>query len=62
MDGSYRSKLGNLVLDSADTVVWLDQPIRVWLPRLLRRTSADPRRRAALERQPRDVALRALGP
>ena len=38
VDGSYRGKLGSLVLDSADTIVWLDQPIRVWLPRLLRRT------------------------
>jgi adenylate kinase family enzyme len=38
VDGSYRSKLGNLILDRAEVVVWLDQPIRVWLPRLLRRT------------------------
>ena len=38
VDGSYRSKLGNLVLEHADLVVWLDLPIRVWLPRLLRRT------------------------
>jgi adenylate kinase family enzyme len=38
VDGTYRRKLGNLVLDRADVVVWLDQPIRVWLPRLLRRT------------------------
>jgi adenylate kinase family enzyme len=38
IDGVYRSKLGDLVLGHADTVVWLDLPIRVWLPRLLRRT------------------------
>ncbi len=38
MDGSYRRKVGNLILDRADTIVWLDLPIRVWLPRLLRRT------------------------
>jgi hypothetical protein len=38
IDGSYDRKLGNLVLDGADTIVWLDLPIRVWLPRLLRRT------------------------
>jgi adenylate kinase family enzyme len=38
VDGTYRSKLGDLVLESADTVVWLDLPLRVWLPRLLRRT------------------------
>lgn len=38
VDGSYRGKLGDLVLEAADTVVWLDLPRRVWLPRLLRRT------------------------
>lgn len=38
IDGTYRRKLGDLVLRSADTVVWLDLPIRVWLPRLIRRT------------------------
>jgi adenylate kinase family enzyme len=38
IDGSYQRKLGNLVLSSADTVVWLDLPLRVWLPRLWRRT------------------------
>lgn len=38
VDGTYRSKLGDLVLRNADTVVWLDLPLRVWLPRLVRRT------------------------
>ena len=38
IDGSYRGKLGDLVLDRTDVVVWLDLPVRVWLPRLLRRT------------------------
>jgi adenylate kinase family enzyme len=38
IDGTYGRKLGRLVLDAADTVVWLDLPLRVWLPRLLRRT------------------------
>ena len=37
-DGTYQHKIGNLVLDAADTVVWLDLPLRIWLPRLLRRT------------------------
>src|SRR5919197_4625823 len=31
-------KLGHLVVENADTVVWLDQPVWVWLPRLVRRT------------------------
>jgi shikimate kinase len=38
IDGTYRSKIGDLVLDAADTIVWLDLPIRVWLPRLARRS------------------------
>ena len=38
IDGAYRGKLGDLVLDAADVVVWLDLPVRVWLPRLARRT------------------------
>jgi adenylate kinase family enzyme len=38
IDGGYWGKLGDLVLEAADTVVWLDLPRRVWLPRLLRRT------------------------
>ena len=38
IDGGYRAKLGDLVLERADLVVWLDLPLRVWLPRLLRRT------------------------
>lgn len=39
MDGVYSGKLGTLVLDAADTVVWLDLSRRVWLPRLLFRTA-----------------------
>src|SRR2546428_13245829 len=38
IDGTYQRKLGDLVLDAADVVVWLDLPIRVWLPRLVRRS------------------------
>jgi adenylate kinase family enzyme len=38
IDGNYSSKLGELVTSNADTVVWLDQPLRVILWRLLRRT------------------------
>jgi adenylate kinase family enzyme len=38
VDGNYDSKLGALVLDRAELIVWLDLPLRVKLPRLLRRT------------------------
>ena len=38
IDGTYRRKLGMLVFDATDTIVWLDLPMRVWVPRLLRRT------------------------
>src|SRR5262249_23491908 len=39
IDGVYRGKLGDLVLGVADTIVWLDLPVRIWLPRLVRRTA-----------------------
>jgi adenylate kinase family enzyme len=38
IDGTYRGKLGTLVIENADVVVWLDLPVRIWLPRLVRRT------------------------
>ena len=38
IDGGYQDKLGDLVVERADVVVWLDLPVRVWLPRLVRRT------------------------
>ena len=38
IDGTYRGKIGDVVPEAADVVVWLDLPVRVWLPRLLRRT------------------------
>ena len=38
VDGGYRRKIGNLVLEQADVIVWIDLPLHVWLPRLVRRT------------------------
>jgi adenylate kinase family enzyme len=38
IDGSYAAKLGDLVLERADTLVWLDIPLQVCLQRLWRRT------------------------
>ena len=46
VDGVYRNKLGDLVLEHADVVVWLDLPVRVWLPRLLWRNFPDGLRHA----------------
>ena len=39
VDGSYDSKLRGLVLERADTVVFLDLSLRVCMQRLLRRTT-----------------------
>lgn len=39
LDNLYLRKLGDLVLEHADTFVWLDLPLRVTLARLWRRTS-----------------------
>lgn len=38
VDGNYRSRVGGLVLERADTLVWLDLPLRVCLGRIWRRT------------------------
>jgi hypothetical protein len=48
IDGSYQSKIGQLVLARADVVVWLDLPMRTWLPRLVRRTLRRARTREEL--------------
>ncbi len=39
IDGNYELKLGGLVLDAADLIVWLDLPLRVSLRRVWRRTT-----------------------
>lgn len=38
VDGNYEAKLGNLVLDRADLIVWLDLPFGMKMLRLVRRT------------------------
>ena len=48
IDGDYRRKLGDVVIERADTVVWLDLPIRSWLPRLAWRTATRMVRREEL--------------
>jgi cytidylate kinase len=44
VDGNYDHKLGDLLLERAELVVWLDPPLRTILARLSRRTTE--RRRA----------------
>jgi adenylate kinase family enzyme len=39
VDGNYLTKLGTTIVDQADTIIWLDVPRRVWLPRMWRRTT-----------------------
>jgi adenylate kinase family enzyme len=39
VDGGYMRKIGTLVLDRADTVVWLDLPLTVCLRRMWSRTT-----------------------
>jgi adenylate kinase family enzyme len=41
LDGLYQRKLGDLVLNEADTLVWLDQPLPLVLARLVRRAVTD---------------------
>ena len=60
IDGTYRGKLGDLVLESAELVVWLDLPIRVWLPRLVRRTWRRVRRREELWNGNRETIRNAV--
>lgn len=62
IDGVYRHKLGDLVLQEADLIVWLDLPIRFWLPRLARRTWRRVRGREPLWNDNREsIASAVLG-
>ena len=60
VDGTYRGKLGDLVLRSADVVVWLDLAIAVWLPRLVGRTWRRVRQREALWNDNRETLRNVL--
>jgi adenylate kinase family enzyme len=48
VDGGYIWKIGTLVLDRADTVVWLDLPLAVCVRRLWHRSSSRIRARTEL--------------
>jgi adenylate kinase family enzyme len=62
IDGAYRGKLGDLVLERAELVVWLDLPMRVWLPRLVRRTALRILTREELWNGNREALRNALHP
>ena len=48
VDGNYMGKLGTSVVDRADTIVWLDLPLRTLLPRIWRRSRRRMRDRVEL--------------
>jgi adenylate kinase family enzyme len=48
IDGNYESKLGDLVVEQADMIVWLDLPLRLSMRRLWRRTHGRIRDRVEL--------------
>lgn len=39
VDGNYHGKIGDLVVERADTVIWLDPPLPLIVARLARRTA-----------------------
>jgi adenylate kinase family enzyme len=47
-DGNYMGKLGTWLTDQADTIVWLDLPLRTLLPRIWRRSRRRMRDRVEL--------------
>jgi adenylate kinase family enzyme len=47
-DGNYLSRLGDLLWERADTIVWPDLPLRVIVPRLVVRTTSRSLRRSRL--------------
>ena len=61
IDGGYRRKIGHLVFEQADVVVWIDLPIHVWFPRLIRRTVRRWRRQEELWNGNRESLRDAIG-
>ncbi len=60
IDGAYRAKIGDLVIEHADVVVWLDFPMYVWFPRLLRRTVGRIARRETFLNRNRETVRQAF--
>jgi adenylate kinase family enzyme len=61
VDGNYFGKLGPLVLDRADTIVWLDIPYGKAIGRVLRRTFVRSLRHTELWNGNRESLRNALG-
>jgi adenylate kinase family enzyme len=61
VDGNYYGKLGPLVIDQADTIVWLDIPHGTAIRRVLRRTSVRIFRGPELWNGNRESLRNALG-
>jgi adenylate kinase family enzyme len=61
VDGNYFGKIGSLVLDQADTIVWLDIPYGAAVRRVLRRTSGRILRRTELWNGNRESLRLSLG-
>jgi adenylate kinase family enzyme len=60
IDGNYTRKLGDLVVEHADTVVWLDLPLPLKLRRISRRTFGRIVRREELWNRNRETVRNAL--
>ena len=60
VDGNYDSKLGTLVLDRAELIVWLDLPLHIKLARLVDRTAQRWLRQEELWNGNREDLLRAF--
>jgi adenylate kinase family enzyme len=59
-DGNYDSKLGDLLLDRADLIIWLDLPLPVKMTRLVRRTARRRLRNEVLWNGNRETLKNAL--
>lgn len=62
VDGNYGQLVGDIVMERADTVVWLDLPRRVVVPRVLARSLRRIGRRQRLWNGNRERPLKLLDP
>jgi adenylate kinase family enzyme len=60
VDGNYHGKIGDLVVERADTVIWLDPPLPLIVARLARRTAGRIIRRTDLWNGNRETIRNSL--